>query len=283
MVGERREDSSHAARIIVYWCTLRGPLSSLPAIQARIDISRAIQRIRSTWLSTRALDIPDPPNLPLSRPLQRSTNGAPDQSKHSNAKLVFENIEWLVARWRNEGGWMSMFFYASTVRARTDFGRVIFLLKKKMEKGFPAMSHVCRTWKTPDNTSEIGAVIDITGRRVCPIAFCSCKVLPRKSHPPSSISLRSPSDNRISRTRRIRGVDEIWRASRQECKISFPFCIWVFLVIRIRRYERRKETEERINRRYFVDPLCNLCLKIHIWRKNIQGYWFQYGFVMIKE
>jgi len=27
------------------------------------------------------------------------------------------------------------------------------------------MSHVCRTWKTPDNTSEIGAVIDITGRR----------------------------------------------------------------------------------------------------------------------
>ncbi|KAL0128111.1 hypothetical protein PUN28_003394 [Cardiocondyla obscurior] len=26
----------------------------------------------------------------------RSTNGAPDQSKHSNAKLVFENIEWLV-------------------------------------------------------------------------------------------------------------------------------------------------------------------------------------------
>lgn len=68
------------------------------------------------------------------------------------------------------------------------------------------MSHVCRTWKTPDNTSEIGAVIDITGRRVCPIAFCSCKVPPRKSHPPSPISLRSPSDNRISRTRRIRSV-----------------------------------------------------------------------------
>lgn len=70
------------------------------------------------------------PNLPFPRPLQCSTNGTPDQSKHSNAKLVFENIEWLVARWRNGGRWMSMFFYASIVRARTDFGRVIFLLKK---------------------------------------------------------------------------------------------------------------------------------------------------------
>lgn len=78
------------------------------------------------------------------------------------------------------------------------------LFAEKSGEGFPAMSHVCRTWKTPDNTSEIGTVIDITGRRVCPIAFCSCKVLPRKSHPPSPISLRPPSDNRISCTRRIR-------------------------------------------------------------------------------
>lgn len=148
------------------------------------------------------------PNLPLFPvPLQRSTNGAPDQSKHSNAKLVFENIEWLVARRRNGGRWMSMFFYASTVIARNRFREGdLFVEKKKMEEDFPAMSHVCRTWKMPDNTSEIGAVIDIMDRWVCPIAFCSCKVLPRKSHPPSPISLRSPSDNRISRTRRIHGV-----------------------------------------------------------------------------
>lgn len=95
---------------------------------------------------------------------------------------------------------------------------------KKTRDGFPAMSHVCRTWKTPDNTREIGAVIDITGRRVCPIAFCSCKVLPRKSHPPSPISLRSPSDNRISRTRRIRGVAYRRRNFEgYELKISFQY------------------------------------------------------------
>lgn len=41
-----------------------------------------------------------------------------------------------------------------------------FLLGKKKWKEFPlpAMSHVCRTWRTPDNASGIGAVIDITGR-----------------------------------------------------------------------------------------------------------------------
>lgn len=38
--------------------------------------------------------------------------------------------------------------------------------RKKNVKSFslPAMSHVCRTWRTSDNAGEIGAVIDITGR-----------------------------------------------------------------------------------------------------------------------
>lgn len=60
---------------------------------------------------------------------------------------------------------MSMFLHISTRRTPTDFGRVI-LAEKKLEKVIRTMS---RTYavraERPITQTEIGAVIDITGRR----------------------------------------------------------------------------------------------------------------------
>lgn len=79
--GDRgRRDGSHAAWIIVYWCTLRGNSHlSLRSKRVQIHLRPYTARIRSTWLSTRAPDaIFEIPQYAPS--FQRCANGAPRQT-----------------------------------------------------------------------------------------------------------------------------------------------------------------------------------------------------------
>lgn len=73
---------------------------------------------------------------------------------------------------------MSVFFYARIVRKCAGqisgecfrAGHLVCGKRRRGKMGWVfgrggEMPHVCRTWRTRDNASEIGAVIDITGRR----------------------------------------------------------------------------------------------------------------------
>lgn len=143
---------------VLYGAVLISPYN----LDAYRYISKAILRIRSTWLSTRAPDIRE---IPQSSPIPLPSFSVPPtvhQGKHSNAKLVFENIEWLVV-WG--GGKDGRVCFCTQEREQISGGQFL-PVKKKTGKSFslPAMSHVCRTWRTSDNASEIGAMIDITAR-----------------------------------------------------------------------------------------------------------------------
>lgn len=116
----------------------------------------------------------------------------------------------------------------------------------KKRGGFPAMSHVCRTWKTPDNTSEIGAVIDITGRRVCPIAFCSlvrCRRVNPTHLAPSLLARQVIIGFRVQgEFVALSIVGKIWRATDRYETVG----IWIFLIRRTKHSEntnKKKRSE----------------------------------------
>lgn len=112
---------------------------------------------------------------------------------------------------------------------------------------------MARTCGSSDKTRvKIGAVIDITGRRVCPIAFCSCKARRRKFRP---LIPHVSASLRVIIGFRVRGefaalpvVGEIRKTSRYELKICIRVsCICILPPIKIWSSSggKRKKKKER--------------------------------------